>query len=106
MAQLPIKKIFPAHGSPDRIKAGGFDKSLIDATIQYLKALDEPVKKPVAWERNLKDGKDDLVAGRLIFFEAYEGLHQENIEFMKEIREESAANMTKRSGEGTNDILT
>ena len=36
MAQLPIKKIFPAHGSPDRIKAGGFDKSLIDATIQYL----------------------------------------------------------------------
>ncbi|EUC27087.1 hypothetical protein COCCADRAFT_31339 [Bipolaris zeicola 26-R-13] len=48
MAQLPMTKIFPAHGSPDQIKAGGFNKSLIDATIQYLKALDEPVKKPVA----------------------------------------------------------
>lgn len=91
MAQLPITKILPAHGSPDRIKAGGFDKSLIDATIRYLEALDEPVEKPVAWERNLKDVvNDDLVAGRLIFCEAYEGVHQENIESMKEIREASA----------------
>ncbi|XP_014551209.1 hypothetical protein COCVIDRAFT_113559 [Bipolaris victoriae FI3] len=107
MAQLPIKKIFPAHSSPDRIKAGGFDKSLIDATIRYLKALDEPVKKPVAWERNLKDVvKDDLVAGRLIFLEAYEGVHQENIESMKEIRDESTADMMKKSGEGNIDIWT
>ncbi|KAL5421323.1 hypothetical protein PMIN04_005647 [Paraphaeosphaeria minitans] len=33
MGQWPIKRILPAHGSPDQIKAGGFDKSLIHATI-------------------------------------------------------------------------
>ncbi|KAJ4354236.1 uncharacterized protein N0V89_005970 [Didymosphaeria variabile] len=97
MAQLPIKKILPAHGCPDRIKAGGFDKSLIDTTVRYLAALDEPVEEPVAWAKKLEEVvKDDLVAGRLIYCQAYEGVHRENIEYMKEIREESTAiNTTK-----------
>jgi glyoxylase-like metal-dependent hydrolase (beta-lactamase superfamily II) len=91
MEQLPIKRILPAHGSPERIEAGGFDASLIAATIGYLKALDEPVEKPVAWTKKLKDVvREDLDAGRLVYCEAYEGVHEENIESMKEIREENA----------------
>jgi cyclase len=98
MAQLPITKILPAHGNPDRIKAGGFDKSLIDATIRYLKAMDDPVKEPIAWTSNLEQVvKDDLAAGRIVYCEAYEGVHQENIETMKRIRGEVASNLPSKS---------
>lgn len=98
MAQWPIKRIFPAHGSPDRIKAGGFDKSLIYATIKYLKAMDEPVAEPAVWTKKLDQVvKDDLVAGRLVYCEQYEGVHQENIKSMKEIREEEAGNVSTKS---------
>jgi cyclase len=91
MKELPLKKILPAHGSPERIEAGGFDQSLIDATIRYLKALNEPVETPVAWTMKMKEVvKDDLAAETLVFCEAYEGVHEENIESMKEVREESA----------------
>ncbi|OAG05379.1 Zn-dependent hydrolase [Paraphaeosphaeria sporulosa] len=98
MAQWPIKKILPAHGSPDRIKAGGFDKSLIYATIRYLKAMNEPIEEPDAWTKKLdKVVKDDLVAGRLVYCEAYEGVHLENVESMKENRAESVGNLTLKS---------
>ncbi|KAF2022723.1 Metallo-hydrolase/oxidoreductase [Setomelanomma holmii] len=49
MAQLPCTKILPAHGSPDRIKAGGYDKSFIEATLRYIQAVNEPVEAPIAW---------------------------------------------------------
>lgn len=89
MARLPIKKLFPAHGSPERIEAGGFDKSLIYANIHYLEAMDEPLKQPIAWTMEMKDVmKHELAAGSLIFCEAYEGVHIENIETLKEVREE------------------
>jgi cyclase len=98
MAQLPITKILPAHGDPGRIKAGGFDKSLIDTTIRYLKALDDPVKEPIAWTKRLDQVvKDDLVAGSIVYCEAYEGVHQENIESMKEIREGIAGKLPSKS---------
>lgn len=89
MKQLQIKKILPAHGSPERIEAGGFDASFIEATVRYLKALDEPVEKPNAWTETLRVlMKEDLEAGRLVYCKAYEGVHEENVESMKEIREE------------------
>lgn len=95
MAQWPIKKILPAHGSPDQIKAGGFDKSLIQATISYLKAMDEHVDEPAAWKQKLKEVvNEDLIAGKLVYCEAYEGVHQENIESMKDIRSEAPGNLT------------
>lgn len=89
MAQLSIRKILPAHGSPERIEAGGFDKSFIEATIRYLEALNEPVETPVAWTKTLREvAKEDLQSKNLIYCEAYEGVHKENIESMKELREE------------------
>jgi cyclase len=95
MAQWPVKKILPAHGSLDRIKAGGFDKSLIDATIRYLKAMNEPVEEPAAWTQKLDQVvKEDISAGRLVYCEAYEGVHQENIEAMKEIRSEAPEDLS------------
>ncbi|KAL1599917.1 hypothetical protein SLS60_007722 [Paraconiothyrium brasiliense] len=105
MAQLPIKKILPAHGCPDRIRAGGFDKSLIDTTVRYLTALSEPVEKPAAWEKTLEEVmKDDLAAGKLVYCQAYEGVHHENIESIKEIREENSAIDTTKSWDKQPDI--
>ncbi|KAF1974619.1 Zn-dependent hydrolase [Bimuria novae-zelandiae CBS 107.79] len=91
MSKLRIGKILPAHGSPARIEAGGFVETLIGATIRYLKALYEPVDRPVAWSKKLKEVvKEDLDAGRLVYYEAYESVHEENIESIREIREENA----------------
>ena len=91
MKELPIAKILPAHGSPERIEAGGFDASLIEATIRYLKVLNEPVESPVAWSQKLQDVvKADLESGKLLYCEAYEGVHEENVESIKELREETS----------------
>ena len=90
MSKLSIKKILPAHGSPERIETGGFYISFIDATTRYLRALNEPVETPVAWTKKLRDVvHEDIISGNLIYCEAYEGVHKENIESMKELREES-----------------
>lgn len=87
LKQLPITKILPAHGSPERIEAGGFDTSFIEATITYLRALQEPVGVPIVWKQRLGEVvKADLDAGRLVYCEAYEGVHEENVESIKELR--------------------
>ena len=36
MRQWDIAKIFPNHGDPDVIGGGGYDKTLIDATVAYV----------------------------------------------------------------------
>jgi cyclase len=80
MAKLPIKNILPAHGCPDRIAAGGYELSFIDATLRYIQAVDQPVPEPGAWKQNLKGVvSTDLDAGHLKFYEEYESVHQSNV---------------------------
>ncbi|KAF2662363.1 Metallo-hydrolase/oxidoreductase [Lophiostoma macrostomum CBS 122681] len=90
LAGVPVKRILPAHGCPRRIEEGGFGKEFIEATGRYLRKLDEPVEEPGAWTRKVRDVvREDLEGGVLVFCEAYEGVHEENVEALKEIREES-----------------
>ena len=87
MAKLPIKKILPAHGSPDRIAAGGYEASFIDATLRYIKAVDEPVAQPAAWNQTLQQVvAADVAAGNLIYFAQYEVVHQSNVQSIQEVR--------------------
>ena len=88
---LPIRKILPAHGSPDRIKAGGYDTTFIDATLRYIRAVDEPVALPKAWNQTLQEVvKEDVEAGNLIYFAQYEVVHQSNVEGIQEVRQGGA----------------
>ncbi|KAF2686073.1 Metallo-hydrolase/oxidoreductase [Lentithecium fluviatile CBS 122367] len=87
MAQLPIKKILPAHGSPDRIASGGYDPSLIDATVRYIQAVDESVPEPKAWKLRLEEVvAADVEAGNLIFFGEYEEVHRSNVKCIQDFR--------------------
>ncbi|PVI02552.1 beta-lactamase domain-containing protein [Periconia macrospinosa] len=87
MAQLPIAKILPAHGSPDRIAAGGYDPTFIDATLRYIRAVDEPVQRPAAWDMTLEQVvAADVSNGSLIYFAQYEEVHRSNVESVQQSR--------------------
>lgn len=77
LAALPVRRILPAHGDPQRIAAGGYDGSLIDANRDYLRRL-------VTGEG--RDGTPlaafvaaDIAAGRIDYFAPYEAVHQANL---------------------------
>lgn len=77
LATLPVRRILPAHGDPQRIAAGGYDGNLIDANRDYLRRL-------AAGEG--RDGTPltafvaaDIAAGRIGYFTPYEAVHQANI---------------------------
>ncbi|EHA50590.1 beta-lactamase domain-containing protein [Pyricularia oryzae 70-15] len=87
MATLPIDKILPAHGSPDRIAAGGYGPEFINATVRYLNAVNSPVARPPAWSQKLQEVvKDDVAAGNLIYFAQYEEVHQSNVQSIQRVR--------------------
>jgi cyclase len=92
MAELPIAKILPAHGSPDRIADGGYDPSFIDATLRYIQAVDEPVIEPIAWKQSLKEVVSaDLGPTLLEFYEAYEDVHRSNVSSIQDHRRGESA---------------
>lgn len=90
---LPIDKILPAHGDADQIAAGGYDPSLIAATLRYLAAMDEataPDDEPVAWTQTLAEVvAGDVAEGNLIYYEQYEEVHKENVDAMRKLRQKA-----------------
>jgi cyclase len=87
MGNLPITKILPAHGSLEQIGVGGYDIFFIDATIRYIKAVNEDVEEPAAWNKTLKEVvKDDVAMGFLIYFKQYDVVHRENVESIRKGR--------------------
>lgn len=77
LAALPVRRILPAHGDPDRIAAGGYDTDIIAANRDYLRRLlasegrdGTPLSAFVA---------EDVEAGRIGYFEPYEAVHRANL---------------------------
>jgi cyclase len=81
LAALRPQQILPNHGDPDRIAAGGYGPGLIAATKDYIGFLqrcrldaglrDVPLKQVIQpW----------LDKDNLIWFEAYQAVHKQNIE--------------------------
>lgn len=80
--QLDFNVIYPNHGSPDKIKNGGFNKTLIDATINYISKLVKHSHDKDFIEKNsdLKTFiKEDLDKGTVIYFPAYQETHESNL---------------------------
>lgn len=84
LASFPIAKILPCHGDPDRIAAGGYEPSFIDATISYVEAMNEDLAEPGIWRQPLSEAvSSDVESGALIYIPAYEAVHASNIALLK-----------------------
>ena len=76
----PISRILPNHGDPLVISAGGYEKTLIRATQQYIRVLKRCVEEPELREQDLST----LIAGPLQakwvnYFQPYEAVHRGNV---------------------------
>jgi cyclase len=80
MAALGASRILPDHGSEQRIGAGGYEPSLIDATRQYIADLLERSGEPIEQTGDLRAFvAEHLAAGSLEWFEPYERVHRSNL---------------------------
>lgn len=83
LQRLPIDRILPCHGAPERIANGGYDRGLIDATRAYVEKLLKCRDDPALAAQDLKTfAADDLAAGRIVYFEPYEEVHRNNVAAM------------------------
>ncbi len=78
---LGPERILPNHGDPEIIALGGYEKTLIRASQQYIRMLKRCVHEP---ELRLKPLRDiitgPLEAGWVNLFEPYEAIHRQNID--------------------------
>jgi cyclase len=78
---LAPARILPNHGDPEIIALGGYEKTLIRATQQYIRILKRCASEPHLREKPLRE----LIAGPLEMgwinlFEPYEAIHAQNVE--------------------------
>ena len=76
----PISRIMPNHGDPLVISGGGYEKTLIRATQQYIRMLKRSVNEPELRSRDLAT----IIAGPLQakwvnYFAPYEAVHRGNV---------------------------
>lgn len=82
MNQWPIDRIYPNHGSLERMRDVGYDKGLIEANGQYLKWIAEDTSHQRA--TFLKDVlRDQLRCESVSYFEPYERVHNSNMEMIR-----------------------
>ncbi|CAI6331091.1 unnamed protein product [Periconia digitata] len=86
-----LEKVLPAHGCPKKIGGGGYDvKSFVDATIKYIEAMGEDVDEPEIWTLRLEEVvKSEVESGGLGYWDAYEAVHQENVDSVKKARKQT-----------------
>jgi glyoxylase-like metal-dependent hydrolase (beta-lactamase superfamily II) len=80
MKQWDIARIFPNHGNPAVIAAGGYRTTLIDATQDYLRRMVERAHDPDYLKGTLDDYVHDSVSkGWVSVWWAYREAHQANL---------------------------
>ena len=78
---LEPERILPNHGDPEIISLGGYEKTLIRATQQYIRMLKRCVNEPELRAKPLRDIiNGPLEAGWVNLFEPYEAIHRQNID--------------------------
>jgi cyclase len=80
LRELAPERILPAHGDPDRIAAGGYPAEFNDATRSYIRVLQRMAAEPELRDVPLRELiGDSLDAGWLVWFDAYEAVHRQNV---------------------------
>jgi cyclase len=82
---LAPDRILPNHGDPEIIALGGYEKTLIRATQQYIRMLKRSVTEPELRDKPLQE----IIAGPLQMgwvnlFGPYEKVHEENVKMVLE----------------------
>lgn len=81
LRRLAAARIFPNHGSRERIERGGYASTLIDATEQYIRDLLGTTGTPAESHADLRAfASAQLAAGWIEWFGPYERVHQSNLE--------------------------
>jgi cyclase len=81
MWELNPTHILPNHGDPEIIALGGYEKTFIRATQQYIRMLKRCVQEPKLRTMALRDIiNGPLEAGWVNLFEPYEAIHRQNVE--------------------------
>jgi cyclase len=84
MGAWDIDRIFPNHGNPDVISHGGYQKTLIDATTNYLRKLVGHAHDADYLKGTLEDYAGDSVQkGWVSIWWAYRDAHARNLERME-----------------------
>ena len=85
MKDWDIAKIFPDHGSPDIIRAGGYDKTLIDATVDYVTKMLTRAHDADYLAGRMEDYLGDSAAkGWINPFEPYREVHEQNLKVIQD----------------------
>ncbi len=80
LARLTFDRILPNHGASTVIEGGGYGRGLLDATRHYVEKLLRCGDDPDLARQDLKTFiHEDLVAGRVQYFGAYEKVHRDNV---------------------------
>ncbi len=91
MGAWDIDRIFPNHGNPDIISQGGYRKTLIDATANYLRKLVAHAHDPDYLKGTLEDYVGDSVQkGWVSIWWAYHDAHTQNLQRMSEAWKDKA----------------
>lgn len=77
---MDIDKLFPNHGDPRVIAGGGYDKTLIDATSDYIEKMLARVHDDGFLDSTMEDFiADSLASGWVNAFEPYRAVHKVNL---------------------------
>ncbi|MEZ5773263.1 MAG: MBL fold metallo-hydrolase [Hyphomicrobiaceae bacterium] len=80
IAELPFDRILPCHGSYEQIAAGGYQRTFIRATQQYVRMLLRMRREPELREMPLKELiQGPLLAGWIEYHAPYEAVHRSNV---------------------------
>ena len=80
MRRWNIERIFPNHGNPDVIANGGYQITLIDATVDYLHRIASRAHEPHFAEHTIESYVGDSVAkGWVSYWWAYREAHKANL---------------------------
>jgi len=87
LRELGPRRILPSHGAPDIIAAGGYPIGLIDATEDYIRALERLATDPDLRGASLRELiAASLEAGSVHYFAPYEAVHRANLEAVGALR--------------------
>ncbi|MBP1705123.1 MAG: cphA [Chloroflexi bacterium] len=84
MRTLDVERIYPNHGDPAVIMAGGYTKSFIDAVVEYDTNMLRHVHDADYLEMTIEEAIPNALAnGAVSIWEPYRYVHAANLELMQ-----------------------